>query len=111
MPSRPLLEGIELSDDASFSLEMVLEAVRWPCIRLTTTGRRGSACELRTSRRSPIHDRFIVALLTGIAAELEGDYDRGAALAGEASEIAERIVDPRCLIWLAGSVGRVGELG
>ncbi len=50
-------------------------------------------------------------LLTGIAAELEGDYDRGAALATEASEIAERLLNPRCLIWLAGSVGRVGNSG
>ena len=47
-------------------------------------------------------------LLTGLAAEFEGDYDRGAALAMEASEIAARLVNPRCLIWLAGSVGRVG---
>ncbi len=106
-----LLEGIELSDAASFSLEMVLEACGM-AMYLADYDQLLRLC-LRAAEFSPVtdHDRFIVVLLTGIAAELEGDYDRGAALATEASEIAERLVNPRCLIWLAGSVGRVGNWG
>ena len=50
-------------------------------------------------------------LLNGIAAELNGDYDRAAALTTEASDIADRLVNPRCLIWLAGTVGRAGNWG
>ena len=106
-----LMEGIELSDNASFSLGMVLEAC-WPAMSLADYDQLLRLC-LRAAEFSPVtdHDRFIVALLTGLAAEFEGDYDRGAALATEASEIAERLVNPRCLIWLAGSVGRLGNWG
>ena len=106
-----LLEGIELSDDASFSLGMVLEA----CGMAMPLGDYDQLLRLcrRAAEFSPVtdHDRFIVVLLTGLAAEFEGDYDRGAALAMEASEIAARLVNPRCLIWLAGTVGRVGNWG
>ena len=105
-----LLEGIELSDAASSAWRWCSRPAGWPCTSLTTT----SCWALPAScGYSPVtdHDRFIVVLVTGIAAELEGDYDRGAALATEASEIAERLVNPRCLIWLAGSVGRVGNWG
>ncbi len=106
-----LLEGIELSDDASFRLGMLLEAC-WSAMCLADYDQLLRLC-LRAAEFSPVtdHDRFIVVLLTGLAAELEGDYDRGAALALEASEIAERLVNPRCLIWLAGSVGSVGNWG
>jgi DNA-binding CsgD family transcriptional regulator len=106
-----LLEGIELSDDASFSLAMMLEAC-WPAMSLADYDQLLDLC-LRAAQFSPVtdEDRFIVVLLTGVAAELEGDYHRGAALATEAGEIAERLVNPRCLIWLAGSVGRLGNWG
>ncbi len=106
-----LLEGIELSDDASFRLEMVLEACGM-AMYLADYDQLLRLCR-RAAEFSSVtdHDRFIVVLLTGIAAELEGDYDRGAALAREASEIAQGVVNPRCLIWLAGSVGRAGNWG
>ena len=106
-----LVEGIELSDDASSSLEMLLEACAM-AMYLADYDQLLRLC-LRAAEFSPVtdHDRFTVVLLNGIAAELEGDYDRGAALATEASEIADRLVNPRCLIWLAGSVGRAGNWG
>jgi DNA-binding CsgD family transcriptional regulator len=106
-----LLEGIELSDDASSSLEMLLEA----CAMATSLADYDQLLELcrRAAEFSPAtnHDRFTVALLSGMAAELEDDYDCGAALVTEASEIAERLVNPRCFIWLAASIGRAGSWG
>jgi len=106
-----LLEGIELSDDASSSLEMLLEACAMASY-MADYDQLLRLC-LRAAEFSPVtdHDRFTLVLLTGVAAELEGDYDRAAALATEASEIAERLTNPRCLIWLAGSVGRTGNWG
>ena len=69
---------------------------------------------LRAAEFSPVtdHDRFIVVLLTGIAAELEGDYDRAAALATEASDISDRARQPALPYsgWPA-SVGRAGNWG
>ena len=89
-----LLDGIALSDDPSFSLEMLLEAC-WLALSLADYDQLLRLC-LRAAEFSPVtdHDHFIVVLLTGIAAELEGDYDRAAALATEASEIAERARQP-----------------
>ena len=106
-----LLEGIELSDDASASLEMLLEACAMAMF-LADYDQLLRVC-LRAAEFSPVtdHDRFTILLLTGIAAELEGDYDRATALAAEASEIVDRLQNPRCLVWLAGSVGRAGNWG
>ena len=105
------LDGIALSVDPSFSLEMLLEAC-WPALSLGDYDQLLRLC-LRAAEFSSVtdHDHFIVVLLTGIAAELEGDYDRAAALATEASDISERVVSPRALLWLAGLVGRVGNWG
>ena len=106
-----LLEGIELCDDASSSLEMLLEA----CAMATYQADYDQLLRLclRAAEFSAAtdHDRFTVVLLSGIAAELKGEYDRAAALTTEASGIADRLVNPRCLIWLAGSVGRAGNWG
>ena len=106
-----LLEGIEQSDDASRSLEMLLEACAMG-MHLDDYDQLLRLC-LRAAEFEPVtdHDRFTVVLLTSIAAELDGDYDRGAALATEASETADRLVNPRCFIWLAASVGRAGNWG
>ena len=106
-----LVEGIELSDDMSSRLEMLLEACAM-AMYLADYDQLLRLC-LQAAEFSPVtdHDRFTVVLLTGLAAELEGDYDRGAALAIQASEIADRLVNPRCHIWLAASVGRAGNWG
>jgi hypothetical protein len=75
-----LLEGIELSDDASSRLQMLLEACAM-VMYLADYDQLLALC-LRAAEFLPAtdHDRFTVVLLNGIAAELEGDYDRGSAL-------------------------------
>ena len=106
-----LLEGIELSEDASSSLEMLLEACAMATYLADYDQLLGLSLRAAEFSATTDHDRFTVVLLNGIAAELKSDYDRAAALTTEASEIAERLVNPRCLIWLAGSVGRAGNWG
>jgi hypothetical protein len=56
-------------------------------------------------------DRFLAAALMAWGSELSGDYARGALLAAEAIEHAERLEDPRCLIWAAAIADREGNWG
>src|SRR5262249_42224538 len=46
-------------------------------------------------------DRFRLAALGGVAAQLAGDYQRAVPLLLEATDLAEELVDPLALIWAA----------
>ena len=52
-----------------------------------------------------------MTLLTAAAAELDGDYGRSADLTAKAIEIAERLDDARCLIWVSAAAGSAGIWG
>ena len=56
-------------------------------------------------------DRFIVAVLTGAAAELDGDYERANDLLARSIEIATCLDDAHCLIWVSAGAGRAGNWG
>jgi hypothetical protein len=106
-----LQKAVTLSEGASLSLEMLLEA----CAMATYIGDYDQLtvlCE-RASEFSPVTetDCFIVALLTAAAAELEGDFARAAQLSAVAIELAERLDDARCLIWVSSAAGRAGSWG
>ncbi len=108
---RTVLEGIELSEDPSESLEMLLEA----CLMATYIGdtdRLAAICR-RASEFPPATDidRFTVILMTAGAAELEGDFERAERLAVEAIELAARLDDAHCLIWASVTAGRAGTQG
>jgi DNA-binding CsgD family transcriptional regulator len=104
-------EGIAETEDASLALEMLREASDCAMFagdvdQMIELGERAGEFTSATEI-----DRFIVASLTGLAAELSGDYARGAGLFVEAVEIAEHLDDPQCLISAALSAGREGIWG
>ena len=68
---------------------------------------------LRAAEFPPVTDtdRFIVAVLTGAAAELDGDYERANDLLARSIEIATRLDDAHCLIWVSAGAGRAGNWG
>jgi DNA-binding CsgD family transcriptional regulator len=104
-------EGLAETEDMSLALEMLREASDTAMFagdvdQMIELGER--AAEFRPVTEV---DRFVVASLTGLAAELSGDYARGAELSEEAVEIAERLDDPQCLIAAALTAGREGIWG
>ena len=108
---RTLLEGIALSEDVSLSLEMLLEGCAMTSY-LADYEQLSALC-VRASELLPVTDadRFIVMLMAGAGAELDGDYARAAELTARAVEIAERLDDARCLIWVSAAAGRSGNWG
>jgi hypothetical protein len=96
---RTLLDVIALSEDVSLSLEMLLEGCAMTSY-LADYEQLSALC-VRASELSAVTDtdRFIVTLMAGAGAELDGDYAGAAELTARAVEIAERLDDARCLIW------------
>jgi DNA-binding CsgD family transcriptional regulator len=107
----PVLEAIEGSEDASLTLEMLYDGYEFASYagahdRLDELTRR--AAELEPTAES---DRFIATALMAWGSELSGDHARGAVLAAEAIERAERLDDPRSLILAAVTADREGSWG
>jgi DNA-binding CsgD family transcriptional regulator len=107
----PLLEAIENSDDASLTLQMLRDAYELAGSagnhdQLVEITRRAAQVEPATET-----DRFIAAALMTWGSELSGDYARGALLAADAIERAERLDDPRCLLWATVTADREGTWG
>ncbi len=107
----PLMEAIDASEDASLLLEMLRDAYEFAGYaeahdQLAELTRRAAEVEPVTET-----DRFIAAALMAWGSELSGDYARGALLAAEAIERAERLDDPHCLIWAAITADREGSWG
>jgi DNA-binding CsgD family transcriptional regulator len=107
----PLLEAIEGSEDASLTLEMLRDAHEFAGYaeeheQLAELTRRAAEVQPVTEA-----DRFIAAALMALSASLSGDDARAALHAAEAIERAERLDDPRCLIWAAVTVDREGSWG
>jgi DNA-binding CsgD family transcriptional regulator len=107
----PLMEAIEASEDASATLEMLRDAYEFAGYaeahdQLADLTRRAAEVEPVTET-----DRFIAAALMAWGSELTGDSARGALLAAEAIERAERLDDPHCLIWAALTVDRERSWG
>jgi DNA-binding CsgD family transcriptional regulator len=107
----PLLEAIEASEDVSLTLEMLRDGYVFACYaedrdQLAELTRR--AAQVRPATET---DRFIAAALLAWGSEFSGDNARGALLAAEAIERAERLDDPSCLIWAAVTADREGSSG
>ena len=52
-----------------------------------------------------------MAAVTAYAADVTGEYTRGAELSVEAMELADRLDDPICLTWAAHTAARHGIAG
>jgi DNA-binding CsgD family transcriptional regulator/tetratricopeptide (TPR) repeat protein len=94
-----LVEAADASEDVSLTLDALTEATEaaeysGDYVQAAEIGARADAVNARTST-----DRFRVAALSGIAAELAGDHERADALLQEALRRAGQLEDPPPLIW------------
>jgi DNA-binding CsgD family transcriptional regulator len=106
-----LLQAIDASEDRSHTLELLTEATDAAAYggdyeQAAALAARAGAIEPRSET-----DRFRVAALGGAAAELAGDHERAAPLLHEAIRRAERLEDPRALIWAGHMAYMRGTLG
>ena len=107
-----LEEAIACSDDASLSLQLLLEAVGI-AMYMADYDRADALCK-RAAELTPVTDvdRVTAALLAaGRASDLEGDHARAVEFTAQAAELAERLDDATSLIWVAGAIGRAGHWG
>jgi DNA-binding CsgD family transcriptional regulator len=105
-----LLEAADASEDASLTLELLFEATEaaqyaGDYAQAAGLGARADAIEPRSET-----DRFRLAALSGIAAELGGDHERAGPLLQEAIRRADQLEDPRSLVW-ASLVATMGTMG
>jgi ATP/maltotriose-dependent transcriptional regulator MalT len=105
-----LVEAADASETGSRTLEMLTEATEaaeyaGDYTQAAAIGARAEVIEPRSET-----DRFRVAALCGIAAELAGDHERAAPLLEEAIRRAEQFEDPGPLIW-ASLIATMGTTG
>ncbi|MEX2252934.1 MAG: AAA family ATPase, partial [Thermoleophilaceae bacterium] len=105
-----LLEAADASEDGSHTLELLIEATEaaeyaGDYAQAAAIGARASAIEPRSET-----DRFRIAALNGVAAELVGDHERAAPLLQEAIRRAEQLEDPQALLW-AVFIPTMGNMG
>jgi DNA-binding CsgD family transcriptional regulator len=106
-----LLDAADTSTDDSLELASLTEASAAATYagdhaQAATLGERAAAIEPRGET-----DRFHLAALSGVAAELNGDHAHAAPLLAEAIRRAEQLEDPRSLVWAAHMATMVGTLG
>jgi DNA-binding CsgD family transcriptional regulator len=105
-----LVEAADASEDGSLALDALIEAIEaanyaGDYAHSVALGARAGAIEPNSEI-----DRFRVAALTGMAAELAGDHERAAPLLDEAIRRAEPLEDPRALVW-ASLISTMGARG
>jgi DNA-binding CsgD family transcriptional regulator len=106
-----LVEAADASEDGSHTLELLTEATEAAAYagdyaKAMALGERASEIEPHGET-----DRFRVVALSGVAAELAGDHERGALLLPEAIRLAEQLEDPRSLVWAAHIATVGGTIG
>jgi DNA-binding CsgD family transcriptional regulator len=105
-----LVEAADASEDDTLKLEALNEAMEaanyaGDYAHGVELGARAGAIEPHTDI-----DRFRVAALSGIAAELAGDYERADSLLLEAIRRADQFEDPPPLVW-ASLLATMGNMG
>jgi tetratricopeptide (TPR) repeat protein len=106
-----LLEAADASDEPSLTLELLSEATEAAAYAGDYTQAAAIGARAGVIEPASETDRFRVAALGGMAAELAGDHKRAAALGQEAIRRAEQLNDPRALIWAALMATTGGALG
>src|SRR5215204_872057 len=108
-----LVDAADASEDASLTLEMLTEATEaaeyaGDYAQAAAIAARADAIEPRSET-----DRFRVAALTGLAAELVVDHERAEPLLQEAIRRADLLEDPRPLVWasLLATMGSMAPFG
>jgi DNA-binding CsgD family transcriptional regulator len=96
-----LVEAADASEDGSHTLAILIEAIEAAAYagdyqQAAALGVRARAIEPRGQT-----DRFRVAALSGLAAEMAGDHERAAPLLQEAIRRAEELEDPQALMSAA----------
>ena len=96
-----LVEAADASDNGSFTLQVLTQATEAAMyagdeVQAASLGGRASGIEPHSET-----DRFRVAALRGVAAEIAGDYERAAPLLQEATRRAGKLEDPHALVWAA----------
>jgi DNA-binding CsgD family transcriptional regulator len=105
-----LAEAADASEAGTRTLEMLTEATEaaeWAgdYVQAAALGARAEVIEPTSDT-----DRFRVAALSGIAAELVGDHQTAAPLLREAIRRGEQLEDPLPLIW-ASLIATMGNMG
>jgi DNA-binding CsgD family transcriptional regulator/tetratricopeptide (TPR) repeat protein len=108
-----LVEAADASEDASLTLEILIEATEaaeyaGDYAQAAAIAARAEVIEPRSET-----DHFRVAALTGLAAELVVDHERAEPLLREAIRRADPLEDPRPLIWasLLATMGSMAPFG
>jgi DNA-binding CsgD family transcriptional regulator len=104
-----LLEAAEATRDPSLRLEMLLEAGE----TMTMTGdfARGIEIAAMAARIVPVsaRDRLMHTQVRGYAKIYAGEHEQGQSVLADVLEQAERVGDPRALLWAAHSASTGGN--
>jgi DNA-binding CsgD family transcriptional regulator len=105
-----LVEAADATDDGSFTLDALSEAME--AANYAGDYSQGVALGVRAGAIEPQSeiDRFRVAALSGMGAELAGQHERADLLMREAISRADRLEDPPVLIW-ASLLATMGNMG
>ena len=106
-----LKRAAALSENESLRLEMLREAFSMAIYAGDYDDVVALGARVAELPRTTDTDRFTVAAVTAYAADVTGDYTRGAELSVEAMELADRLDDPICLTWAAHTAARHGIAG
>jgi DNA-binding CsgD family transcriptional regulator len=107
---RILHECLDAASDPSLTLEALGEVAETAAFAgdfatAAGLGRRAATVAPGTDR-----DRFLAAVLTGLSAAMTGDHARARSALGDVVTQAERLDDPRALIWAASAAWAAPEL-
>jgi DNA-binding CsgD family transcriptional regulator len=107
---RILNECLDAASDPSLTLETLGEAAETAAFagdftQAADLGRRAATVTPATDR-----DRFLAAVLTGLSAAMTGDHARARRALSDAVTLAERLDDPRTLIWAASAAWAAPEI-
>src|SRR5215208_4358176 len=108
-----LVEAAGASEDPSLTLEMLTEATEAAEYAGDYAHAAAIAARADTIEPRSETDRFRVAALTGLAAELVVDHERAEPLLREAIRRADLLEDPRPLVWasLLATMGSMAPFG
>jgi DNA-binding CsgD family transcriptional regulator len=105
-----LVEAADTSQDGSLTLDALTEAIE--ADNYAGDYAHGAALGVRAAAIEPRGeiDRFRVAALSGVGAELAGEYERADLLLREAISRADQLEDPPVLVW-ASLLATMGSMG
>jgi tetratricopeptide (TPR) repeat protein len=107
---RILHECLDAASDPSPTLEALGEAAETTAFAGDFATAAGLVRRAATVAPGTDRDRFLAAVLTGLSAAMTGDHARARSALGDVVTQAERLDDPRALIWAASAAWAAPEL-